>query len=357
MHQVQDNGKMDRIGPVDIVACGSTLSSLLRFVLGQRQSFRMQVEAIDETVHLIRRSGSPLETIPDIRGYGHTFPEANTTWDSCVKGSVSHQRILSYQFGGLGCIVRFEGDGYLLEKAGELRTEAQAKGSQSNKTVNSTSLEALADGLALSTSNQYTKPEGPVKIQSGGSLIPQNAIYDLKTRSIRRKPEEQAIIAEEIPRLWVKQITNFILAFHRSGTFEDIQVHDLGLAIEEWEFVNRDALERFRALLQLIMDEASQRKDGKLEVICNEEEQLLHIREQGPGCQSALSPDVERRWKHWLDKCRSAKGGLTGKSDNQGGAPLFWEEDYVLDRDYDSEDAKDFTACDLECGYCGRCDY
>lgn len=30
---------------------------------------------------------------------------------------------------------------------------------------------------------------------------------------------------------------------------------------------------------------------------------------------------------------------------------------YDNDLDYDREPMSDFTACDQECGYCGKCDY
>lgn len=86
--------------PIDIVACGSTLGNLLRFTSGDEKPFRMLVNVVGSTVHLIRREKSPNETIDDVRGYGHTFPDAYTTSDREARGSASHQRILSYCFGG-----------------------------------------------------------------------------------------------------------------------------------------------------------------------------------------------------------------------------------------------------------------
>jgi DNA-directed RNA polymerase subunit H (RpoH/RPB5) len=37
--------------------------------------FRMIVELVGQTVFLVRRENSPTERIPNVRGYGHTFPE------------------------------------------------------------------------------------------------------------------------------------------------------------------------------------------------------------------------------------------------------------------------------------------
>ncbi|KAG7138722.1 hypothetical protein HYQ45_018851 [Verticillium longisporum] len=51
--------------PIDIVACGSTLGNLLRFTSGDEKPFRMLVNVVGSTVHLIRREKSPNETIDD----------------------------------------------------------------------------------------------------------------------------------------------------------------------------------------------------------------------------------------------------------------------------------------------------
>lgn len=79
---------------VDIFACSSTIGNLLRFVSGEEKQFRILVEAIGDSVFFERRENSPTELIPNVRGFGHTFPEAYTSWDAEVKGSISHQRII-----------------------------------------------------------------------------------------------------------------------------------------------------------------------------------------------------------------------------------------------------------------------
>ena len=63
----------------DVVACASTLGNLLRFVRGEDRSFRMLAQMVGSTLFLTRREKSPTETIPNVRGHGHTFPEAYTT--------------------------------------------------------------------------------------------------------------------------------------------------------------------------------------------------------------------------------------------------------------------------------------
>lgn len=65
---------------VDIVACGSTMGNLLRFVRNVDASFRMVLQVVGSTVFLGRKKRSPTELMQGVYGYGHTFPEAYTSW-------------------------------------------------------------------------------------------------------------------------------------------------------------------------------------------------------------------------------------------------------------------------------------
>lgn len=100
----------------DVFGCGSTLGNLLNFVRNLDKPFRFLVEMVGETLFLIRRERSPREQILDVRGFGHSFPEANTTWDADCPRSETHQRIVRYQLGDLNTMIRSEADGYLAEK-------------------------------------------------------------------------------------------------------------------------------------------------------------------------------------------------------------------------------------------------
>jgi hypothetical protein len=91
---------------IDIVGCGSTIGNLMRFSGSLSKPFRFDVDMVGDTVLFVRRESSPTEIIQDLQGYGHTFPEAYTTWDSAVRNSCSHQRVVQYEFGGLKFLVR-----------------------------------------------------------------------------------------------------------------------------------------------------------------------------------------------------------------------------------------------------------
>ncbi|OAQ98506.1 hypothetical protein LLEC1_01896 [Akanthomyces lecanii] len=239
--------------PTDLVACAATLDQLLPFARGDRASFRILVDRIGNTVHFIRRLKSPRETIPDIKGYGHTFPESYTTWDDSVQGSSSHQRVIQYRFGELTCQLRFEGDGYLPEKIdGPLSVEKYADTTAAHCCRGDS---GGHDGLlnSLAPEPAMTASGAPLKISTAGSKVPHDALFDLKTRSVSRKPYEEAIIDQELRRLWIRQMPTLILAYHERGTFNDIKILDVRDRVAEWERMNTASIAQFQKLLQRIV--------------------------------------------------------------------------------------------------------
>lgn len=317
---------------VDLVACGGTIGSLLRFIRGDERPFRMLVEVVGGAVHLIRRENSPKEIIPDVRGYGHTFPDAYTTWDADVRGSASHQRILQYDFGGLGCIVRHEGDGYLKDKLGRSSKASRPA------CVEKSTVEGLIAGMDANRMNARTPGESSrLRLQSGGFEVPQSAIFDLKTRSMFRKGKD--FLGEELSRLWVSQIPNFVLAYHERGTFTEIEVMDVAERVKAWEKSMNKELSQLAALLHHIVGLARASPDGRLE-ISRQLVNKLDIRAQSPGLSPAFSVEVRKKWESWLTANAKSDGGK-GEEDM-----LVW-----------SDGEGDYTACSEKCSYCGRCKY
>ncbi|KAF5977891.1 hypothetical protein FCOIX_6223 [Fusarium coicis] len=315
--------------PVNIVACGSTIGNLLRFARGVDldRSFRMLVEKVGETVHLIRREKSPREKIEGVRGFGHTFPEAYTTWESSVKRSTSHQRILSYQFGGLDLMVRFEGDGYI----------------SSSPITNTAKGQAFEDLESLGITESLSNGTGKLKVSDGGESVPQSSIFDLKTRSIMAREKDH--LGEQLPRLWIAQVTRFLLAYHERGLFRDsnIEIKNVKADIAEWQELNQPSLKRLAALLRLIIDKAHASKDGKLEIVWSNGG-ALEIRKQLSDAGDVLSEPVRKQWEAWL--------GSESKDPEDSE-----REEELMAAQSDSESDSDYAACDQECGYCGKCIY
>ncbi|KAK3706486.1 hypothetical protein LTR37_012696 [Vermiconidia calcicola] len=255
---------------VDVFACGNTMGNLMRFVRNQDGDFRFVVEAVGNTVFFVRRENAPDERIPNVKGYGHAFPENYTQWKEDVAGSVSHQRMITYTFGGKKFIIRSEADGYLPDEL------ADGEGS------NSITVDIPTDMTSLS-------------MHHAGATIPQSAIFDLKTRSVMRKGEDH--LDEHIQRFWVNQTPNLILAFHDRGLFSDIRVESVRFRVEAWEHEYEKVLQRLSNAVDKTVAFVKSTPDGRCEVRRSSKDSgVLEIRDVGGEAPSALPGDLRKRW-------------------------------------------------------------
>ena len=349
---------------VDVFGCGSTFGNLLRFArnVETEKSFRFLVEAVGETVFLIRRENSPKAVIADIRGYGHSFPEANTTWDSDVQSSETHQRIIRYQLGHLNTMIRFEADGYLAEKVPAKETYTSPENGEVNEDV-------LVSALAGNTISAHTsKNSDSLKVNRGQGYVPQSAVFDLKTRSIKRKHHD-ITVSDQIPRLWIRQIPFFILAYHDCGLFKskEITVRNIKPDVARWESDNKGDVRKLIGLIKKIANVVKATPGRKLAVRYRYG-LGLELREQIEGVASVLPNDLAAQWADQgsreestgvaLRKC-SVDGavGLEHHSVEKGVALDKKSIDALDDDEYDW-DKEDYTACSMEsCNYCGHCSY
>ena len=265
-------------------------------------------------------------------GTGHAFPERYTRWDNGVKDSTSHQRIISYQFGGLSCLVRFEADGYLEEELAPERERDATSGDS-----------APAGKLEIDN----------ISIRSGGKLIPQHTIFELKTRGVHKKNEDH--MSDNLPRMWLAQIPFFILAFHHYGSFkpEDITVQDVRKEVAAWQGNNQALLHKLSVLLAKLVTIARDPDVQKYEV-CVQKQGLLEIREQGGTVSSPLPSPLTWIWADHEsedDDTKSNSDGISVGSETS-------DPDLIAHSDADDDDfVEDFTACSDACDYCGRCSY
>jgi hypothetical protein len=282
---------------LDIIGCDSTMGNLLRFVREQGNPFRMLVEVVGNTVFLIRRENSPTEKLVGVHGYGHAFPEANTTWSKKVKGSMSHQRLIQYDFAGMKCLVRFEADGYLPDLAPDVAKDHIPEPDEANADeVLASVKEATISIIHLATTDDDPKK---LHIERKGRHIPQAAVYDLKTRSIKKKDVDT--LGEEMARLWIAQIPNFILAYHKFGKFEDVRVQDVSEKVKQWEKDQQPSLAKFANLLQMIVSFARSSEIGRFEIEREEGGKCLNLREQGGVVNSVLPSALTKEWDVEID--------------------------------------------------------
>ncbi|KAJ8128821.1 hypothetical protein O1611_g4811 [Lasiodiplodia mahajangana] len=308
---------------IDIMGCASSLGDILRFVRSIESTFRFNIEVVGNTLFLIRNCKN--DVIPDVRGYGHSFLDVFTSSEPSGVKTKSHQRIVSYDFGGLSCLVRFECDGYLPNCDGH---DIPVTEPQFNP------LPTLSDSIA---------------IQKSGMIVPQDSILEIKTKS-----EAVGVIQidDHLPRLWVRQIPHFITAYHNRGTFRNVQVTDVRPKLAEWETLHQDELKRFAFTLRQLTTEVKRSSHLKL-VVYREGTGPLQLRERKEAAGHALPTS----WRdHWAarpepDIARSANGD---DSDEDSEAYPSRVSSEGSDSSAD-EFSFDYTACSIECGYCGHC--
>ncbi|KAK6858786.1 geranylgeranyl pyrophosphate synthetase [Apiospora arundinis] len=281
------------------------MGNLLRFLRGEQKPFRVLVEEIGDTMFFIRREKSPTEKIPEVRGFGHTFPEHYTTWDKLVKTSTSHQRILSCSFGGMRCFIRFEADGYLPTADSRDHNNAKAKEP------------ANLDDL-LSSLESATVGTGETVTSTGGLKVNQDTLSD-------------------------------VLAYHINGVFDDIRVQDVRAEVAAWETKQLPVLAQLAALFHHIRDLVRQKPAHKLE-LCHTADKpgTLQVRQQLADAGNALSEEVKSRW------LSAAAADIFGEK--AGGSSAGSDTDSDSGISFGANDGEeDFTACSDTCGYCGHC--
>jgi hypothetical protein len=291
---------------LDVVACYSSFGNLLRFLLGEDKSFRILVQAVGYTVFFVRRENSPTERIENIRGNGHTFPEAYTTWDREVKGSASSHRILKYSFGGLRMLVRAEIDAYVpdLEDVGKVLGTGHSRASEGRiptaapTTVDIGDLEELLSSLGHTTAVPTLPPTAKIDVTRQTTLdqVPQSQLLEIKTRGQWKRDKEDTVMGE-MPKLWLAQIPNVVVAYHKSGRYEaDIPVQNVKPRVEQWERLAKRELSCLAAMLHKVVGIVRAREDKKLE-LCRSGIGKLEIREQLADAGELLSEEMKVKWK------------------------------------------------------------
>ncbi|ESZ94906.1 hypothetical protein SBOR_4698 [Sclerotinia borealis F-4128] len=269
---------------VDLVACGSTMGNLLRFAGSLEKSFRFDAELVGDSVFFIRKEKTPTETIDNLRGYGHTFPERYTTWDRDVGGSCSHQRIIEYDFADLHLLVRSESDGYVKKQDPHNHLTKDAKDETQS------SLDEAFDNLGVGRA-AAAPDHSKLDLRMQGVKIPQSQIFDMKTRRSLNVFDMEEIL----PRLWVNQTPNFLIAYHEFGLFHKPKVSSVKDKVLQWEEKNAVLLSKFHVLIKRIMDSVKDSDDHRAEVSWDGKGPLRVTKQIREG-NRVLPDDLLQKW-------------------------------------------------------------
>ncbi|KAF2703853.1 hypothetical protein K504DRAFT_391633 [Pleomassaria siparia CBS 279.74] len=236
-----------RLNDVDIVCNRNSLRKLLDLASGRRPDpFVMHLHLLQETLFITRKERNARNMIRGggQSGYGHNFEKAFTEADDDVHGSTSHHRVVSYDMGGLNCMVRFEVDAYYDEAT---------DGVQDKTFDHTVLLEDAMQRLSLvgepepEPEPSFPFPTNRPKAFRKGVLLPSSAMAEIKTHGRRSKP-----LSQLLPQLWFGRTPHLLVGRHpaANGVFTEVEHTHAGSEFSAWEQENQAALRRLVGILK-----------------------------------------------------------------------------------------------------------
>ncbi|RAH81635.1 geranylgeranyl pyrophosphate synthetase [Aspergillus japonicus CBS 114.51] len=264
------------ISAVDIVTDRNNIRKLLTFInpkhnRSRLEDFTIQIERQGRTMLLCRQEIWTREFIPrrEFRGFGHEFENATTS--RRIPDSTGHYRIVSYEFAGLSCLVRYETDGYV--PPGDDVASAMGRSSPS----------ILGPPTVIS-------PYSALRVCEGGQTVPTQSILEIKTKAERKPVDLQQVL----PQMWVSQTSQLACAYYiQDGWFIPCQPTSAESEIREWEENHQDDLQRLAALLRwLIVSVPTSGQKATLEYYSQRNQLVISHAERA----AMLPPDLYNRW-------------------------------------------------------------
>lgn len=227
------------LNKVQLITDRNNLRKLFEAICGEKHSdFEIAVEIVNNTALFTRLERCTSEIIgsQEFRGYGHEFEKEFTKYPSSVKRSTSHHRIVTYNFGGLNMVVRFEADGALPPAMDPANITKATPAKSSQQILTDLPSMGLQDVLppTTPTSSGHGIPTSASRlgVMKAGEPVPQDRILEIKTRV-----EHRAIgIPECMSQLWFSDTRNLFIGLHNSGTFHTINKYQVDEGtISQWE--------------------------------------------------------------------------------------------------------------------------
>ncbi|KAL4063769.1 hypothetical protein J3A83DRAFT_969411 [Scleroderma citrinum] len=272
-----------RYQELDLVTDRNNLRKLLRCINQQHdEAFRIDVDLVGKTCLLTRRDEVTKETITEFRGFGHEYEKAATKPRRGSEAEVGHHRIVTYDFGGLRVLLRYEVDAC---------TE-----SKSDDSDLLTSFSSLTIGDQRPTSQQdlaYVNRFGiRVKLTNPRSVVPQSRVIEIKTRSSHRTLDWK----EAYPQLYLSQTPYLYLAKHTKGSFHPVEKINLnGQAVIPYANEAKGAMSKLEVLLGSILKAVRKQGEGKpLSLVYSEGKLKLYKRKEGSG--KPIDVEISRKF-------------------------------------------------------------
>ena len=246
---------------VSIVADREPLRCLLGYVLAEPAAFQFSITIIGNTALFTRmekRTRNYSSNHRHFREYRSAFEEQYTKVTASAARTISHHRVVEYEFAGQTILLRYAADAYLEDLATMLM---HAEG------LDEYPPEALVKrhkdmGLQGNPLSETLPTDTPVAVTKGGRFIPHAATLELTTRAQNSQAFDS--IARKTPDFWISQTLNYHLCFHReteegtahSAIFDRIRLIPMAELLRHWEETNAEKLRDFKRILAQVIKAA-----------------------------------------------------------------------------------------------------
>ncbi|EIT77064.1 hypothetical protein BDV35DRAFT_193153, partial [Aspergillus flavus] len=231
-----------KLNDIDLVTDRRNLRLLLGFVSAKKNTFRIDVEVVNNTVLFSCWTPKAVNYVKGFHGYGHEFEKVSTRQPKAVRNSLTHNRIIRYMFGDVKIIMRYEVDGC----------------TGSDKDIRT----------AMPISEVQRTPTGYTVLKCG-QLVSPSRIIEIKTGAAGKN----LVISKNTEQLWFSQ-TPFLCAGHYDevGNFTSItKKNHLKLGtLQKWENSHQEQLKKLATLLRVIVELAKAAAWKKFALVSSE---------------------------------------------------------------------------------------
>ena len=241
--------------------------------------FRIDLELVGNTLLFTRWETTSSEYLTDFRGFGHEFERKFTTYASEMSRSTGHHRVVSYAFGGLKLLLRFEVDAHTGDYG-------------SAKSEDIDNLTAQIGSLRLQSQTASDKTDGNVQVTRGGYHVPHKSLVELKTRAKHRRIQTSDVIYQ----LWFSQVEHLFVGYHNRGVFTELNQTNYKTS-GGFDRFTRDKGMELRRLIKLIREiRKTMITQKRPRAVLLHEGGSLHLYEKGSN-QHALPADLLLKWE------------------------------------------------------------
>ncbi|KAL5482355.1 hypothetical protein ACEPAI_8949 [Sanghuangporus weigelae] len=293
---------------IDIVTDRNNLRKLLRWINGTISlDFRIDLQLSGSTVLFTRYEPTKVEVESGRLGFGRNFEQYTTKRLAGCESSTGHHRIITYDYGNLKLLVRFEVDACLHN---DTATQDRRDRPEAMRPIPGDKPQDILAALR----KMSIRSDDKIEIVSRGILVPQSSLIELGTKSARGIELEGIDWQEYFP-----QTPHHHLGVHEKGYFRRIDaraLNDSVLAIQKQR--QQPAFDKLHVLLQKIKELVVARgEDARLSLVYRVETKKLEVFSRK--ASGGVLPDM------WLERFKSAPQATESSEDESGPAPQAGE--------------------------------